>query len=85
MQVLGISGDTVEAQKAFAAKANVSIPLLADAHRNVISMVGSGNPQFGGLSNRWTYVIDKEGIIRIIDKQVNAASHGKDLADKINF
>ena len=28
---------------------------------------------------RWTFYIDKEGIIKLIDKKVNAKSHGEDV------
>ena len=34
-----------------------------------------------GLSSRITVVIDKEGKIIKLDEQVNARTHGKDLAD----
>ncbi len=85
MQPVGVSADTVAAQKDFETKAQLSIPLLADAGRNLINLYGVGNSLFGGLANRWTFVIDKAGVVRIIDKAVKAASHGKNLAEKINF
>ncbi|RKU39267.1 hypothetical protein C6496_02245 [Candidatus Poribacteria bacterium] len=34
-----------------------------------------------GVSSRITVVIDKDGKIIKLDKQVNARTHGKDLAD----
>ena len=84
MQVLGISADSVTIQKEFEGKANLTISLLADAGKNVSNLYGVLNPQ-NGYPRRWTFVIDRQGTIRIIDKAVKAASHGKDLVEKINF
>lgn len=85
MLPIGISADNVAAQKAFEQKAGLTIPLLADAGRNALNLYGTAAAQFGGLSNRWTFVIDQQGVVRIIDRAVKAASHGKDLAERINF
>lgn len=37
----------------------------------------------GAYSNRYTYVIDPEGVLRYIEKSVNVRSHGMELLDKI--
>ena len=36
-----------------------------------------------GIANRWTFYIDKEGIIKAIDKKVNAPQAGPDIAAKV--
>jgi peroxiredoxin Q/BCP len=36
-----------------------------------------------GFANRWTFFIDKEGVIRYVDKKVNTASHGADIVAKL--
>ena len=37
----------------------------------------------GVFAQRWTYVIDDQGVIREIDKSVKVANHGKDVASKL--
>jgi peroxiredoxin Q/BCP len=36
-----------------------------------------------GLAQRWTFYIDKEGIIKKIDKEVKADKAGSDVAEKV--
>ena len=36
-----------------------------------------------GFAYRWTYVIDRKGVIRDLDKSVNPRTHGRDLATKL--
>ncbi len=36
------------------------------------------------LPERWTFYIDKDGVIKEIDKKVNAKDHGKDVAKKLD-
>ena len=36
-----------------------------------------------GFANRWTYYIDKEGVIREIDKKVMAPKAGEGVAAKL--
>jgi thioredoxin-dependent peroxiredoxin len=40
------------------------------------------NPQ-RGFANRWTFYIDKEGVLKAIDKTVNAPQAGPDIAAKL--
>jgi peroxiredoxin len=34
----------------------------------------------GSHARRWTFYIDREGIIRRVDRNVRASSHGEDVA-----
>jgi mycoredoxin-dependent peroxiredoxin len=70
-QVLGISVDSQFANKAFAEQIGVNYPLLSDFTREVSTNYGILNPKFP-VANRTTFVIDKEGIIRHIDKDKDA-------------
>ena len=36
-----------------------------------------------GFANRWTFYIDKDGIIKEIDKKVNTDKAGADVAAKV--
>jgi peroxiredoxin len=69
--VLGISVDSAPANKAFAQQIGVTFPLLSDFERKVSQKYGVLNPKYP-VANRTTFVIDKEGIIRHIDKDKEA-------------
>jgi peroxiredoxin Q/BCP len=55
--VLGVSGDTLATHQAFAKEHGISFPLIDDADGAVRKLYGSG---------RTTYLIDKEGVVRLI-------------------
>src|SRR6266700_1068785 len=70
-KVFGISTDNTPSQKEFAAKNNVTFPLLSDfSKRQVAAAYGvlftSGNAE--GMANRSTFVVDKEGKIAYIEE-----------------
>ncbi len=62
--LLGISTDKLEDQQKFTDKEKLTIPLLADPEKKVTGDYGA----LGGLgfANRYTYVIDKKGVVRKI-------------------
>ncbi len=67
-KVFGISTDNTPSQKEFAAKNNVSFPLLSDfATRQVAKAYGVLIEPYG-MANRATFVIDKEGKITFIQE-----------------
>jgi thioredoxin-dependent peroxiredoxin len=35
------------------------------------------------LPERWTFYIDKEGVVKHIDKKVNTKTHGEDVVKKL--
>jgi peroxiredoxin Q/BCP len=57
-QVLGVSSDSLETHREFAAKLNLSFPLVVDD--------GQIRKMYGG--GRVTFIIDQSGIIRYIHK-----------------
>ena len=63
--------DSQFANKAFAQQMGVTYPLLSDFTREVSTNYGILNPKFP-VANRTTFVVDKEGIIRHIDKDKDA-------------
>ena len=69
-----------ESHKKFVAQHNLNFPLLVDTGRNISLLFGATDKP-DGSSRRITVVIDKEGKIIQIEKQVKAGSHGKDLVD----
>ncbi len=61
-QVIGISTDSVESHRRFAAKYDLSFPLLSDVGSKIRRLYGVPKT-FGLFPGRVTYVIDKEGVV----------------------
>jgi peroxiredoxin Q/BCP len=61
-EVLGVSPQSVGSHERFAAKHGLTVPLLADEHREVIRAYGVGTP--GGLVRRSIFIIDPDGVVR---------------------
>ncbi|KKZ13397.1 MAG: alkyl hydroperoxide reductase [Candidatus Synechococcus spongiarum 15L] len=72
--VLGVSGDDLESHERFAAKHNLPFPLLADTGNGVRKRFGVPSAMF--LPGRVTYVIDREGVVRLVfNALLNARAH----------
>jgi peroxiredoxin Q/BCP len=75
------SVDPPDQNKKFAESLNLDYPILSDPDKTAATAYGVLSAR--GFANRWTFYIDKEGIIRAIDKSVNASQAGPDVAAKI--
>jgi len=91
------SVDTVEENTAFAKATSVTLrgrggeqvvekqeadfPLLADPTKDVATKYGVLNQ--GGVANRWTFYIDKDGRISYIEKMVQPATSAEDMVAKL--
>jgi peroxiredoxin Q/BCP len=76
------SCDDVEKNTDFAKSLMLDYPILSDPEKSVAKAYGvvhegRENPE------RWTFYIDKEGVIKSIDKKVTTDSHGEDIAKKL--
>ena len=80
--LLGISVDSVESHKKFVDENQFGYALLADTTFDV-SKKYSGIMERFNASNRVTFVIDKAGYIRSIDKKVNVKTHGEDVVNTL--
>jgi len=69
--VLGISVDSQFANREFAKQIRVNFPILSDFRRTVSKAYGVLNDEHG-FANRTTFVVDREGIIRHIEKDAAA-------------
>ncbi len=69
--MLGISVDSRFANKEYAKQLGLTYPLLSDFQRTVSKQYGIFNEEHG-FANRTTFVVDKEGVIRHIDKDADA-------------
>jgi thioredoxin-dependent peroxiredoxin len=75
------SVDKPEDNKKFAESLKLDYPILSDPDKTVAQAYGVISQR--GFANRWTFYIDKEGIIRTIDKAVKTEQAGPDVAAKI--
>ena len=62
VEVLGISPQSVDSHDRFAAKHDLTVPLLADEDGEVIRAYGVGAP--GGLVRRSIFIVDPSGVVR---------------------
>jgi thioredoxin-dependent peroxiredoxin len=76
------SVDTPEYNKKFAESLDLDYPILSDPDKTVANAYGVINPT-RGFANRWTFYIDKAGVIKAIDKSVKAPNSAPDVAAKV--
>jgi peroxiredoxin Q/BCP len=81
-----VSVDTLEDNKAFAAKEQADFPMLADPEKKVAAAYGvipPDAPPNRQFARRWTFYIDPTGKIAAIDKEVKPATSGQDIVQKL--
>jgi peroxiredoxin Q/BCP len=66
--------------KAFAESLSVDYPILSDPDKKVANEYGVLG---GDKAHRWTFYIDKDGKIAFIDKKIDVAKAGTDVAAKL--
>lgn len=77
-----VSLDDAEKNRAFAESLEGNFPLLSDPGKKVAEAYGVLG--FGGLyAKRWTFYIDRDGVIRYIDKDVDKSTAGQDIARRL--
>jgi len=84
--ILGVSADTVESHRAFREKFDLNFSLLADIDGRVSDLYGVwGEKELFGNTimgiTRGTYLIDEEGIVRNVWRNVDARGHMEMLAE----
>jgi len=67
-KVFGISTDNTPSQKEFAAKTNITFPLLSDFSKREVSKDYGVLIPAAGIANRATFVVDMEGKIQHIEE-----------------
>ncbi len=78
MRVFGISLDDVASQKQFHEAQKLNYPLLSDPDGSVAAKFGA-LPPGAKWTQRVTFVVDPEGVVRHVDRGVAVATHGADL------
>ncbi|NDC52716.1 MAG: peroxiredoxin [Planctomycetia bacterium] len=64
-EVIGVSSDSPASHLAFAAKHRLPFPIISDHDRALRRLFGVPNP-LGVIPGRVTYVIDRQGIVRLV-------------------
>ncbi len=78
------SVDPVDGEKgnaAFARSLDLDYPILSDPEKTTAKAYGVLNAR--GMSDRWTFYIDKDGIIKEIDKKIATGKAGEDVVSKV--
>ncbi|RYG69976.1 redoxin domain-containing protein, partial [bacterium] len=84
-EVWAVSIDPAEGetgQRAFAHELLLPYPLLPDVGRNICLLYGATESP-NQFAQRQSVLIDKQGIVRWITKNVNPDTHGEDVLAKI--
>lgn len=80
--VFMVSFDAPEKNADFAKSLGANLVLLSDPKGDAANAFGVS--ALGGMyAKRWTYYVDKDGVIRFVDKAVKTPTAGKDIAAKL--
>ena len=84
VEIIGLSADSVKAQKSFCEKKNFPFALLSDETKDTIKAYGAwGLKKFMGREYmgiaRVTYIIDENGVIEKVYEKVSVKSHARDI------
>ena len=82
-EVLGISSDTVESHREFAAHCDAEFTMLSDQGGRVRELYGVKG-SLGLIPGRVTFVIDKKGVVRrIFSSQLNPKKHVREAEEAL--
>ena len=79
--LFAISIDTIESQEKFVKDYDVPYLHLSDTEKNVCKTYAGLN--IAGLAKRSTFVIDKQGIVRIIFRDIDVKQHGNQIIESL--
>jgi thioredoxin-dependent peroxiredoxin len=83
-EVIGISSDSMESHRSFAAKHELPFTLLSDEGAKVRKLYGASST-FGLIPGRVTYVLDEEGVIRhIFSSQLGVEEHVEEALEALH-
>lgn len=82
-EVIGISGDSVKSHKKFAEQYKLPFTLLSDEDKSLRKLFGVPTNLLGLLPGRVTYVVDKQGIVRLVFDSMNAESHFQKVLETV--
>jgi len=85
VEVWGVSVDPADGpkgQKAFAQYLHLPFPLLPDPTRHICLEFGAVRAA-DQMATRMTIIIDKDGVVRDVDKQISPRTQGPDVLAKL--
>ncbi|MDH7446869.1 peroxiredoxin [Aquimarina sp. 2201CG14-23] len=77
VDVIGVSSDSVNSHLKFKNKYRLPFMFLSDKKGEIRKLFGVKPGLFGVLPGRETYVVDKNGVIRLKFNSINASKHLK--------
>jgi peroxiredoxin Q/BCP len=77
------SCDDPETNKKFAESLKLDYPILSDPEKGTAQAYGVVH-EGRDLPERWTFYIDKDGVVKFTDKKVTAKSHGEEIIKKLD-
>ena len=82
-EVIGISSDSVSSHTKFKNKYRLPFTFLSDTNGKLRKLFGVKSELLGLLPGRETFVIDKDGVIRLKFNSMNASKHLGKAMDKV--
>jgi len=79
--VIGVNYDSPETHKKFKEKNNLPFILLSDKDKKVAKQYGVKNWFFWPFPKRRTFIIDDDGVICLIIKNIDLGGHGQQVID----
>ena len=79
--LFAISIDNVDSQAKFVDEYKIPYVHLSDTEKNTCKLYAGLN--IAGLGKRSTFVIDKEGLIRNVFRDIDVKSHGQQILDSL--
>ena len=79
--LFAISVDSVESQAEFVEEYEIPYVHLSDPKKIACKRYAGTN--IAGLAKRSTFVIDKNGIIQDVMREINVSSHGQEILDSL--
>ena len=80
-KLFAISIDTVESQKKFVEEYDIPYLHLSDTQKNACKKYPGTN--IAGLAKRATFIIDKNGTIKNIFRDIDVKNHGKEIVESL--
>ena len=80
-KLFAISIDTVESQKKFVEEYNIPYLHLSDTQKDTCKKYPGTN--IAGLAKRSTFIIDKNGIIKNIFRDIDVKNHGNQIVESL--
>ena len=75
VEVIGISSDTVLSHFQFKTKYKLPFILLSDNDKKIRKLFGVSRDYLGLIEGRTTYIVDKNGVIKMVFDSTAAKSH----------